>query len=60
MLWLYCFSHIKVVENHVLVPDRCNNNDDSIAPNLNRVLTNELGMFNVNLPNKTFRYIITF
>ena len=31
MLWPYCFSDIKIVE---FVPDRCNNNDDSIAPNL--------------------------
>ena len=29
MLWPYCFSDIKIVENPVFVPD-----DDSIAPNL--------------------------
>ena len=32
MLWSYFFSDI--VGNPVFVPDRCNNNDDSIAPNL--------------------------
>ena len=34
MLWPYCFWDIKTVENPVFVPDRCNNDDDSIAPNL--------------------------
>ena len=34
MIWPYCFSDIKILENPVFVPDRCNNNDDSIAPNL--------------------------
>ena len=34
MFWPCCFSDIKIVENPLFVPDRCNNNDDSIAPNL--------------------------
>ena len=33
MLWPYCFSNIKIVENPLFVLDRYNNNDDSIAPN---------------------------
>ena len=45
--WPYCFSDKKIVDNPVFVPDRCNNNDDSIAPNLNQVLTNELGITSV-------------
>ena len=47
MLWPYCFSDITILENPVFVPDRYNNNDDSIASNLNQVLTNELGIISV-------------